>query len=740
MGMNLSEAVDIFQKEFPVLDNPIWIVAILIIMASFIIIIKKILERGADDIYESFKNKKNSIFGGKAKEIDARDVGPIPTTPAKPAAPCILSVSLPPRNPNFTGREDILAQLRSALTSGQIATWKQALTGLGGTGKSQIAAEYAYRYQGDYRYVWWLQSEEPVALASNYAGLAHELELPEKSGADQTATIAAVKRWLGENRNWLLIFDNVKAPEDIELYLPREGTGHVVITSRNPNWGGSAGVLPIKVFERSESVDFIIKRTKQESREHADELANALGDLPLALEQAGAYMEERAVSLADYLKLFGERRPEVLERGKPTAYPKTIATTWDISLQAIRDDLPEATDLIKLFAFLAPDDIPRSLLIEGAPDLPEPLRSVLLDSIRLNDAVAALRRYSLINVADDMFSIHRLVQAVTQDSLDEDEKKRWAEAAVKLVNKAFPFDSDDVRTWTACSSLLSHALISAKLAEELEVAPDETTRLLNQAGLYLLMRADLLEAKMLFERALTHVEKVYGPDSNEIAIRVSNLGTVLGDLGDLAGAKRCYERALTIQEDLYGPDHNTVAIDLNNLGGVLKSLGDMQGAKRLYERALAIDEKVYGPDHPEVATDISNLGTVLRELGELQEAKRLYERALAIDEKVYGPDHPKIAIRVNNLGGVLEDLGDLKEAKRLYERALAIDEKVYGPDHPKIAIRVNNLGNVLRSLGDMQGARRHYERAHRIFQKHLGDDHPNTKLVRSNLELLEKEK
>jgi tetratricopeptide (TPR) repeat protein len=740
MRMNLSEVVDIFQKEFPVLDNPIWIVAILIIIACSIIIIKKILERGADDIYESFKNTKNSIFGGKAKEIDAGDVGPIPTTPAKPAAPCILSVSLPPRNPNFTGREDILAQLRSALTSGQIAAWKQALTGLGGTGKSQIAAEYAYRYQTEYRFIWWLQSEEPAALASNYAGLAQELNLPEKSDADQTAIIAAVKRWLGENRNWLLIFDNVKAPEDIEPYLPREGTGHVVITSRNPNWRGSAGHVPIQVFKRSESVDFIIKRTKQESRERADELADALGDLPLALEQAGAYMEERAVSIADYLKLLQDHRSEVLERGESAAYPKTIATTWEISLQAIKKDFPEAVDLLKLSAFLAPDDIPKSLLTEGAEDLPEPLRSVLKNPIKLNDAVAALRRYSLINVADDKFSIHRLVQAVIQDILNEDEKKQWAEAAVKLVNKAFPFDSDDVRTWPVCSSLLSHALISTKLAEELEVAPEKTTRLLNQAGLYLKGKADLLEAKALYKRALAIDEKVHGPDSNDVAIEVSNLGMVLKDLGDLDGAKRCYERALAIQEGLFGPDHNTVAIDLSNLGGVLSDQGDLKEAKKLYERALAIGEKVHGPDQPQVATYANNLGVVLKSLGDLKEAKKLYERALAIGEKIYGPDHPKVAIRVNNIGTVLQDLGDLKEAKRLYERALAIDEKAYGPDHPEVATDVSNLGVVLKDLGDLKKAKMCYERALTIRRKWLGDDHPKTKQAKDNLNSLYKKR
>jgi tetratricopeptide (TPR) repeat protein len=667
------------------------IILALIILAFIIVVLKKFAEKSGEDIYRFFKNK---IFN-KKKPIPPLD--PFTTPPvAQLRTPCILSASLPPRNPNFTGREDILAQLRASLTSGQIADWKQALTGLGGTGKSQIAAEYAYRHKDDYRFIRWLQSEEHAALASNYAGLAQELDLPEKGSADQMAAIAAVKRWLSENRNWLLILDNVTAPADIEAYLPREGTGHVVITSRNPNWRGSAGALPIQVFKRDESVEFIIKRTKQESREEADELADVLGDLPLALEQAAAYMEERAVSMADYLKLFREHRSEVLERGKPTAYLKTITTTWDISLQAIENEFPEAVDLLKLFAFLSPDDIPKSLLAAEAEDLPEPLRSILQDPIKLNDAVAALRRYSLIDIADDSFSIHRLVQAVTFDSLKEEEKKRWAEAAVKLVNKVFPFRSDDFRTWSLCSSLLPHALASTNLAEELEVAPEATARLLNQAVVYLRGRADLLEAKVLSERALA------------------------------------------IEEKVYGPDHPNVAIEVNNLGSVLRDLGDLQGAKKHFVRALAIGEKFYDPDHPQVAIYANNLGNLLEDMGDLQGAKKYYERALAIGEKFYDPDHPQVAIYANNLGGVLGSLGDLKEAKRLLERAQAIGEKFYGLDHPQVAIYANNLGSVLKDLEDLQGAKSCFQRALMIHQKSLGDDHPKTKLVERNLELLEK--
>ena len=206
-----------------------------------------------------------------------------------------------------------------------------------------------------------------------------------------------------------------------------------------------AGEIPIREFKREESMEFLGRRTKQENEKEASLLADALGDLPLALEQAGAYIDELEISLADYLKLFQEQRNEILKRGKPIGYPDTIATTWDISFKAVQAKSADAIDLLKLLAFLATDNIPRSIMIEGASELPEPLSSAAKDGIRFNDSIRALRRYSLISIADNSLSIHRLVQAVMLDRLAEDEKKKWAEAAIRMVNKAFPFESDEVR-------------------------------------------------------------------------------------------------------------------------------------------------------------------------------------------------------------------------------------------------------------------------------------------------------
>ena len=599
-----------------------------------------------------------------------------------------------PRNMNFTGRESLLTNMRSALDSGSnvALTHVKALTGLGGIGKTQLALEYSYRYQDNYDIVWWLRSELPSSLLYDYARMAWSLELAGVDIRDMMLLAEKVKVFLETHNRWLLVFDNAQDAQGLKPYLPNCRGGHVIITSRNPSWGNLARPMAVSKFERSESVEFLLKRTGQEDRKAADDLADALGDLPLALEQAGAYMEAKAKPLEKYMKSFQERRLEVLAKSKPSDYPDTVATTWDISFQAVGKDYPVARELLQFFSYLAPDDIPLSYLIKDSEHLPDNVTSVLTDEDGRDEAMAALRRYSLVNISDDKISVHRLVQAVTRDDMTLQKQKGWAGSAVKLLYDVFPKDHiDNVQVWAECSILLPHALASAEHAEQLGVEPEATGRLLNESGLY------------------------------------------LQTLGEFGAARSALERALKIDERVYGPDHPDVATRVNNLGSVLRNLGDFQEARKCFERALKIDEQVCGSDHPQVAIDINNLGAVLRDLGDFQEARKCVERALKIDEQVYGSDHPTVARYVNNLGNVLRDLGDFQEARKCFERALKIDEQVYGSDHPMVAIDVNNLGAVLRDLHDLQEARKCYDRALKILRKKLGEDHPTTKIVANNL-------
>ncbi len=717
------------------------------------------------------------------------------------------------RNPLFIGRADELEQLRQTFGVGGLASQKergqilggplgvtagrgdvvaltQTIAGLGGIGKTSLATEYCYKYQNEYAVVWWIRSQESATLASDYTALAVKLDARFGTEPNLPALIDYVREWLRVNERWLLIFDNANAPEEIRAYLPPVGSGHILITSREAVWDEIGKTVALPTLPRDESIRFLLGNSNDPStrsgRDAANALAHELGDFPLALEHARAYVKQTGNSLARYLELYRTRRTELLRETKtPLNYHSTIATTWDISIQQAAAQSPASADLLNLCAFFAPDEIPLEVIVRAdLSGFRKPERS-LTDPLILDNAIAALRHYSLIERKENNLSVHRLVQAVTREKLDEPARKQWAEAAVKIVNDAYPGGdvSTDYDNWTISARLLQHGLASAEHAEiaaidsiasedkehrlAMTIAPKQTARLLNQMGLFLQGRAQFQEAKTLYERALAIGEKNNANQNSEYAthlnnlglvlqdlgdlqgakiyleralaigenaIRLNNLGSVLQDLGDLQGAKIYLERALAIWEKQLGAEHPLVAVGNNNLGWVLAALGDLEGAKGHCERALAIDERQFGPEHPNVAGCVNNLGMVLQALGDLQGAKIHLERALAIWEKNLGAEHPNVASATNNLGKVLQDLGNWQGAKVHFERALAIDEKQFGREHPKVANRLNNLGLAYEQMGDKETARVYLERALKIFQKFLGDEHPNTRLVKGNLE------
>jgi tetratricopeptide (TPR) repeat protein len=640
------------------------------------------------------------------------------------------------RNRNFTGRVELLSTLRSQLQAGHHSALT-ALHGLGGIGKTQTAVEYAYRYASEYDLVWWLRSENPATLAGDYALLAEKLGLPEAE-AEQEAAIGGVKTWLGTNRGWLLIFDNAESPEQIRPYLPAGNGGHVIITSRRPDWRSVAAPLPVTTLSPDDAVELLHRRSGQEDDAASRELAEELGWLPLAIEQAAAYIDEHGSLISEYLELFRKHRKKVLSRAQPSLdYPDSVATTWELSFTKVREQSPAGADLLNLCAFLAPDNIPLEIIRDGKDLLPEPLASVAGDDLAYDEAILALRRHSLVERTGDAVSVHRLVQAVVRNRMEKSDRQMWAESAAGVVRKAFPYRSHDVITWPVCLRLFAHATTVAAHCEAEAAGSKLAASLFSQSALYLRGRADLSGARDLNERALKINEASYGPDHPQVAGNVNNLANVLQSLGKLIEAEKLFERALKINEVFYGPNHPLVASSVNNLGSVLYELGNLEKAQELFERALKIDEAFYGPDHPEVATDVNNLGSVLQVLGDHEGARKNFERALEIDKVTFGPDHPEVATDINNLGYLLQEMGELEEARTLFGRALKIDEASYGPDHPNVARDVNNLGSLLKQLGALKEARKHFEWALKIFEASYGPDHPHTQIVRRNLQSLD---
>jgi tetratricopeptide (TPR) repeat protein len=647
--------------------------------------------------------------------------------------------NLPPRNLNFSGRDGQLLALHDNLHAGVTAVVlpTAAVHGLGGVGKTQLVLEYAHRFASDYDVIWWIPAEQPTSAVAALADVARRLGIPP--AADQDEMVAGLFELLRDQGRWLLVYDNAESPAQLSGLLPPGGRGHVLVTSRWSAWGAQASPLELDVLVRAESIEFLRRRTGIRDDKGPAALAELVGDLPLALEEAAAYLEETRENLGDYLELLRDRSRELFGLDDPAGDSapdsdrRRVATVWSLSLDRVHAQAPAAEALLSLCAFLAAE-IPRDLPARHPDVLPGDLAALTRDRLAYNRALAAIGRYSLAAVSPASVGLHRLVQAVIRARLGEAGERAWAEAAVNLLRAAFPNDSWEVSSWPACELLLPHLLAVAGHAERLGIAGEAVSWLLDRASTYLRERGQYRQAKPLAERGLTIAEATAGPDDPQVAWRCDELGRVLQALGDLPGAREQSERALAIGEAALGPDHPSVATWRNNLGLVLQDLGDLAGAREQFERALATGEATLGPDHREVGVRRNNLGFVLRALGDLPGAREQYERALAISEAALGPDHPSVGIRRDNLGNVLRALGDLPGAREQLERALAISEAALGPDHPSVGIRRNNLGLVLQDLGDLPGAREQLERALAISEAALGPDHPQVRTLRHNLD------
>lgn len=408
------------------------------------------------------------------------------------------------RNINFMGREIYLETLRELLQSGSPV----AIIGLGGMGKTQLAIEYTYRSieTNDYDLIWYMQSDNIGVLKSQYSDLAQKLGLRKRNESSQRieAEIEAVRDWLETHDRWLLVFDNVQNPNDVDDLLPYLSKGHIIVTSRHQKWGSVAKKLLLKKFPRSESIDFLLERSGKREDEAADVLAHELGDLPLALEHACAYIETNGITIQDYVFRFQKYQTKLFQKIETSKeYPLTVAKTWEISLNQIKDDSPISVELLKLCAFLAPENIPKSLLLDGMMNI-DPTNHE--KDIVLDRAIGGLKTYSLIEVDNTSISIHRLVQAVTRDSLANEEQRKWIAYAVQMVYNDFSF------IYPKRLELKPHASTSLEHAEDLGLVNTCISNLSNMIkGFTLFNEGDTVSATQLFSIILNH-----DPHNNEV--------------------------------------------------------------------------------------------------------------------------------------------------------------------------------------------------------------------------------
>ncbi len=666
----------------------------------------------------------------------------VPEPVQYPGKPWNVPVS---RNPFFTGRDAVLQKLEAAIKS----TGAAALSGLGGIGKTQTAAEYAYRHRDEYQAVLWTSAASRETLISGFAALAALLNLPESKEKEQELAVAAVRRWLEANAGWLLILDNANELPIAREFIPKAGKGQVLLTTQAQATGALAKRVEIESMEPEEGALFLLRRARVigeqaalteasgADRKSGEAISTTVGGHPLALDQAGAYLEETGCGLEGYLVLYRQSSAELLQRESAlgSEHP-SVAATFTLSFEKVEQANPAAAELLRLCAFLHPDAIPEEIITEGAAELGTVLQPVAADLLKLNGAVGETLKYSLLrrNSTAKTLSIHGLVQAVLQLGMDATLQGEWSERAVRAVNQAFPLI--EFSNWGRCERLLPQALAAAGLIDKRSLEFEEAARLLNETAIYLGDRARYAEAEPLKKRALVILEKVLGPEHNNVATSLNNLAALYMNQGKYGEAESLYQRALEICEKALGPEHPDVATSLNNLAGCYDSEGKYAEVEPLYQRALNIREKALGPDHPKVAISLNNLAALYDSQGKYAEAEPLYQRALRIREKALGPEHPDLACILNNLATLYHSQGRHAEAEPLYQRALKIWEKALGPEHPHVATCVNNLAGLYESQGKHVKAKPLYQRALNVREKALGPEHPHVATTLNNLALL----
>lgn len=500
-----------------------------------------------------------------------------------------------------------------------------------------------------------------------------------------------------------------------------DAPGHVLITSHNSKWDGMAGSFCLRVLERSEAAEFLRRRTGRPADAAAATLAQALGDLPLALEQAAALIEQTGISCGEYLARFESHWAELLESGRRSGdYPDVVAMSWELACREVELANSNGAALLKVLSYLAPAPIPWSLLRKAVAALPVPLSSTFTSPRGLDDTVAMLDRFALLAANEDAIFVHHSVASLSRDRLPEEQRHNWCEVALEMMQRTFRFDPDAISSWGECGETLPHALAAAGHAEAAGRAPAMGAGLLNSIGEYLLNVGQYDQARSVLRRALALSDKAYDSNDPRRSAVANNLGRVLKRLGEHEQARAQFETALVLDQSAYGVSHPHVAEVVNNYGTVLHSTGDVQTALKQFEWALEICREHFGSEHPKVATVINNIGYALASLGDLDGAIDHFTRALGIAEAACGADHPLVATIRTNLGTSLRLKGEPQAALGHLESAAAISESVLGGAHPELARALSHLAALHQQQGDLQKAREHFQRALEIDEQALG--------------------
>ncbi|MEW8702013.1 MAG: toll/interleukin-1 receptor domain-containing protein [Candidatus Thiodiazotropha sp.] len=642
---------------------------------------------------------------------------------------------------SFIGRDTELVAINSALrnpndtqasTVALTDTGTTAVTGMGGVGKTLLAKQYAWLHSEGFKGLWWARGERRQTLIDDLVtlgarlipGLAEnpDLEAAARATLDQLAYDGA-QDYPGA-KPWLLIYDNVESPELIQGLVPQQGVC-LLITSRWSDWHDYAQELTVDTFPPETAVQFLLARSHNQDIDGATHLAEALGYLPLALDQARSYCWRTHLSFEQYRA----RLPELIKKmPRQARYPEPVFATFDLALAQASMSEPASEHLMLALSFLAPDAIPMSLATALMPE----------DDMR-EDAISTLADLSLLNygVLDDgtpSINLHRLVQEVARERLDEKHQEVISQN-LDAVLKFWPGGNDggDPKYWPICRQLLLHALTLLDWFESTEVDLEKIALLQSYVGYYLNAVTRYEESEQLDRQALGIRQRVLGEEHPSTATSYNNLACNLHAQGRYKEAEPLYRQALEIRQRVLGEEHPSTAASYNNVAFNLDAQGHSKEAEPLYRQALEIRQRVLGEEHPSTADSYNNVASNLDDQGRSKEAEALYRQALEIRQRVRGKEHPDTAASYNNVAFNLHAQGRYKEAELLYRHALEIHQRLLGEEHLSTATSYNNVASNLDAQERYEEAEPLHCLALKIRQRVLGEEHSDTATIYNNL-------
>lgn len=715
--------------------------------------------------------------------------GPAPVRPWRVGFPGELPTVLdcPARNPAFTGRDQELEVLRDGFAAGPSDS-VQVLFGLGGVGKTQTATEYAHRFRSGYDVVWWIAAEQIEFVGPRLAQLAPRIGLEGADDSSDTASrvLAALRSGRPYGR-WLLVFDNAGAPEELAGWLPvGPSGGHILITSRDPAWARHAGQVEVGVFRRPESLRLLRRLNPGLAVAGAERVARSLGDLPLAIAQAAAWLQETGMPVADYLELLEATLTEMLEatRLPEGDYPRSAAATWLLSLEELRRTNAGAAELLELCAHFGPEPIPTKVLF--SPLLVRRLRLSHDDAgarMEIGELVRTIHRTGLARADSSSASltVHRLVQAVIRDQVPVERRADVRRTVQLTLAGAGPQEPDLVGNWDGFAELLPHLWPSgAAGSEDPEVrqwiinsvryqwkrglhqaARELAERTLEQwdcaaaddgagagrtgdpyPGMLRLQLANVLrsqgeyrESHALDEEVVRRFRLELGPRHPQTLIATSGLAADLRALGRFGEARELDRATVETAEQVLTKAHRRFWMMANNLALSEFLAGDRQLALDLHRRAYRHQRRSLGTASLDTLSSATSYARLLRENGHLRESLGLLEETVQIYRRTISDRHTDSLWARRNLAATLYRLGRLAQARELGGEVYRSCTEVLGPQNPDTLAAAGTFAAVLRALGEHGQAVRIAGEAHRQCRQLFGEPHPTTAAMAGNLSI-----